>query len=558
MERNRNGRFFFRVEMNLNADREKRLWLSRLRVTVKESESKARAHIVRHLTSISVASILSLSSLTSTIIHCLVLSSSFSATHHYAPTAPAAPAAHPSIARITPALQSTTRPAIRSPPNRKTYPYLQGLELALGSLAPTMSTSLPTKSSNALLSVNFNQDHSCVAVGTRDGYSITNCEPFGRVYTNHSGPTSLVEMLFCTSLVALVATSDSDPKSNASPRRLQIVNTKRQSVICELLFPTAILGVKLNRRRLVVVLEHEIYIYDISNMKLLHTIETSPNPMAICALSPSSDNCFLAYPSPVPSPTSPFAAGSTSGSAQAGDVLIFDLLSLSVTNVIQAHKTPISALALNSTGTLLATASDKGTVIRVFSVPAAQKVHQFRRGSYAAKIYSLNFNSVSTLLAVSSDTETVHIFKLAKGAPPKTVEIDTASDTSSPPTSANGRATYDALQPTPKPGLGGTLRRRSMALGRGLTGSVGGYLPHSLTEMWEPSRDFAFLKLPSPGVSSVVALSATLPHVMVVTSEGYFYSYTIDLEQGGECVLMKQYSLLEGAGEGGGASAGGE
>ncbi len=29
---------------------------------------------------------------------------------------------------------------------------------------------------------------------------------------------------------------------------------------------------------------------------------------------------------------------------------------------------------------------------------------------------------------------------------------------------------------------------------------------------------------------------------MVVSSEGYFYSYSIDLENGGECSLMKQYS----------------
>lgn len=32
---------------------------------------------------------------------------------------------------------------------------------------------------------------------------------------------------------------------------------------------------------------------------------------------------------------------------------------------------------------------------------------------------------------------------------------------------------------------------------------------------------------------------------MVVTSEGSFYQYNIDLENGGECVLLKQYSLLE-------------
>lgn len=49
-------------------------------------------------------------------------------------------------------------------------------------------------------------------------------------------------------------------------------------MICELLFPSSILAVKLNRKTLVVVLEVEIYIYDISNMRLLHVIETSPNP----------------------------------------------------------------------------------------------------------------------------------------------------------------------------------------------------------------------------------------------------------------------------------------
>lgn len=68
---------------------------------------------------------------------------------------------------------------------------------------------------------------------------------------------------------------------------------------------------------------------------------------------------------------------------------------------------------MNSTGTLLATASDKGTVIRVFSIPNAEKLYQFRRGTREAKIHSISFNAVSTLLAVSSATDTVHIFKLA-------------------------------------------------------------------------------------------------------------------------------------------------
>jgi hypothetical protein len=33
---------------------------------------------------------------------------------------------------------------------------------------------------------------------------------------------------------------------------------------------------------------------------------------------------------------------------------------------------------------------------------------------------------------------------------------------------------------------------------------------------------------------------------MVISSEGYFYSYNIDLENGGECSLMKQYRFVGG------------
>ena len=68
-------------------------------------------------------------------------------------------------------------------------------------------------------------------------------------------------------------------------------------MICELLFPSSILAVKLNRKTLVIVLEVEIYIYDISNMKLLHVIETTPNPNG----EPPPPPCarVFQYPCPV-------------------------------------------------------------------------------------------------------------------------------------------------------------------------------------------------------------------------------------------------------------------
>ncbi|EKM76342.1 hypothetical protein AGABI1DRAFT_115895, partial [Agaricus bisporus var. burnettii JB137-S8] len=446
------------------------------------------------------------------------------------------------------------------------------------------------RTNSNMLFANFNQDFSCISVGTRKGYSITNCDPFGRVYTMNDGARGIVEMLFCTSLIALVGAAD-QPQS--SPRKLQIVNTKRQSMICELLFPSSILAVKLNRKTLVIVLETEIYIYDISNMRLLHVIETTPNPDAICALSPSTSNSYLAYPSPVPSPTSPLAPANTnnvtssatgSGSPkaassnssphtttstlsansqhQSGDVLLFSTRSLTVANVIQAHKAPISFLSIDSTGTLLATSSDKGTVIRVWSIPGAEKLYQFRRGTRETKIYSMNFNLVGTLLAVSSAHDTVHIFKLGsrgKGGNPSQTSNPSpgSSGAVSPPESLDGHISpqgldggYDAYVEKKKSGsVSSSLRRKSLQMTKTLSHSVGGYLPNTLTEMWEPTRDFAFLKLPTSGARTIVALSGTMPQVMVLSSEGYFYSYSIDLENGGECTLLKQYSLLDSGDE---------
>ncbi|KAG2222083.1 hypothetical protein INT45_007969 [Circinella minor] len=410
---------------------------------------------------------------------------------------------------------------------------------------------LGDKSTNELLFINFNQDFSCISLGSKHGYKIYNCDPYSKCYSKPDDGTGIVEMLFCTSLVALVGAGE---QPTFSPRHLQIINTKRQSTICELTFHTSILAVKMNRRRLIVVLEEQIFVYDISNMKLLHTIDTSPNPGAVCALSPSSENCYIAYPSRSSS-TSLFTTSNNQTPQPyyaTGDVEIFDALSLQLVNIVQAHKSPISNITMNAEGTLLATASEKGTVIRVFSIPSANKIYQFRRGSYPAKIYSMSFNLVSSLLCVSSDTETVHIFKLSTGVVPAngTGNGNDYGGNNNGNGNGGGLVGYSNDQNggesrNRSSSVGQMLRRSSLHIGRNIAGSVGSYLPEMLTEMWEPSRDFAWLKLPSAGVRSLVALSSTTPQVMVVTSEGFFYQYNIDLENGGECVLLKQYSLLE-------------
>lgn len=369
-----------------------------------------------------------------------------------------------------------------------------------------------------------------------------------------------------------------------------------------------------------VVLEEEIYVYDIGNMSLLHTIATSPNPNAIFALSPSSERSYMAYPLPKPRedqggarpahapPPSVFVPPTS------GEVIIYDTILGKAVNVIEAHRSPLCCVALNSEGTRVATASETGTIVRVFSVPDGQKLYQFRRGTIPSTIYHMSFNLSSTLLCVSSTTETVHIFRLvtpqhasaagsslaetdASGNPrtnrwSRSMSIDSGeySPSSNSGSSPRGGDTFDASGPSSNNGasatrrqsgtFGNILRRSSQLVGRSVAGAVGSYLPQSLTEMWEPQRDFASVKIPksannntsSSGNSgngrsggngaggagagetliggaatagplrSVVAMSSNSPHIMVVTSNGGFFVYNIDLQNGGEGCLVRQYT----------------
>ncbi|KAM8836854.1 WD repeat domain phosphoinositide-interacting protein 1-like isoform 1-T1 [Spinachia spinachia] len=344
----------------------------------------------------------------------------------------------------------------------------------------------------------FNQDTTSLSVGTKTGYRLFSVTAVDKLDCIHEGADCpdvyIVERLFSSSLVVVVSVS--------LPRRMNVYHFKKGTEICNYSYSNSILSVRLNRQRLVVCLEESVYIHNIKDMKLLKTLLNTPaNPTGLCALSVNHSNSHLAYP----------------GSATIGEVTVYDANNLSTLTLIQAHDSPLAALAFNASGTKLASASEKGTVIRVFSVPEGQRLFEFRRGMKRyVSISSLSFSADAQFLCASSNTETIHIFKLEQHSPNR-----------------------DQQSPT-----------WSAYMGKMFT-AASTYLPSQVSDMMHQDRAFATVRLNMFGLKNISALATIqkLPRLLVASSDGSLYIYNVDPQDGGECVLIQKHRLFDSSGE---------
>lgn len=235
--------------------------------------------------------------------------------------------------------------------------------MRLGSYESPRSHDSVDNEDTELLSVSWNQDFGCFAAGTTRGFRIYNCEPFKETFRRDlkSGGFKIAEMLFRCNILALVGGA---VNSQYPPNKVLIWDDHQSRCIGEFTFRSDIRGVKLRRDQIVVVLEHKIYVYNFMDLKLLHQIETLANPRGLCCLSHHTNTSVLACPG-----------------LRRGHVRI-EHFGLHMTKFINAHDSQVACFTLTMDGLLLATASVKGTLIRIFNTVDGTRLQEVSKLAY--------------------------------------------------------------------------------------------------------------------------------------------------------------------------------
>lgn len=319
-----------------------------------------------------------------------------------------------------------------------------------------------------LLCANFNQNQDCFAIGHENGFRVYSTDPMvlrvkrtfsksssdqRKTISSNSNNNSKeyragighISMLHRTNFLSLVG-GGKNPKFPLN--KVIIYDDLKKKNTLSLEFMSPILNVFLSRIRIIIVVETHIYVYAFSSPpRQIATYETISNPHGIADLSNSLSHSTsisssttntnnannnanalttTTISSSIGNATS--SSGTSTGfgshvneilafpSRQPGQIQIVDISPIgqerNLVSIIKAHKSRIRCIALNQEGTMVASASETGTIIRVHSVINCTLLYEFRRGLDKAIVYSMKFSPNGSKLAVLSDKQTLHVFKL--------------------------------------------------------------------------------------------------------------------------------------------------
>ena len=369
------------------------------------------------------------------------------------------------------------------------------------------------------------------------------------------GRAALCCLLAPTNLLAYVGAGGRQPGGRgeaASPRCVVL----RDAAAAEgapgarqvLRLPCRVTAVRLCRSpgRVVALVRGEARVYDLRTLRELARVPHAANDAGLVCLS---DAGVLALPA---------------ADARPGAVLLYDAARCEVLAEVAAHDSPLAALALSQEGgaaPLLATASDKGTIVRVFRAPDGKRTASFRRGRQPTRILALAFASSGAsaapgrpaLLAAASASGAVHIFRLDAGAA-------AAEAAQSVRRVGGGAAAAAAASAAAAAATAARLARGALSAAASV-----GVMPARLVDAVEPPTAAVIVRLPLGRAAQLVALrwpdggDEHAMRLVALCADGHAYEYEVRADRAGAAEgaepqrLVWHHDLSGRSGGGGGA-----
>lgn len=265
-----------------------------------------------------------------------------------------------------------------------------------------------------ILFFSFNQSRTILSFGTEKGYRLyrMNLEEFENndrkdsdsIYSNRvllydkvmDAGISTVELYFESNIIALCGGG----KYPKYPKNKVILYDEEKSIVTnELVFNSFVKCVKMKKDLMFVLCETKIHVINLLSLQEVDLLDMSGVNQyciskGIFSVNLSNDSNIICFPH------------QTKGYIK---VKNYDN---SNTILLNCHRSDIACLELSYDGKILATASTKGNVIRVFRTSDGMMLNKFRRGTDNTTVYYMSFDPNLNFLSVNCDMGMIYIFSL--------------------------------------------------------------------------------------------------------------------------------------------------
>ena len=211
--------------------------------------------------------------------------------------------------------------------------------------------------------ISFTSDNFMFSFGTEDGFYIYNIKPFELVsHLKLEGGILFTEILDHSNLIIFVGDGTSQKYPN---NKVFFWDESNQKFISEIRLNQQITNIKINSEYIFVITINQVFVFYIKTLENKEKYETySHNENGVFTLCKNRRKTLFAFPE-----------------KELGYVKIIQFENEIVERKeikILTHVSKIACLSLSYDGKYISTASDAGTIIRIFKIDTEEMTHEFK------------------------------------------------------------------------------------------------------------------------------------------------------------------------------------